>query len=268
MTVLMPTCEQVTALLTDYEEGALGPLDWLGVKLHLALCPPCRVFLNTFEQTPALLRRACGEASPRPAERALTGALAALREGRLPRGPQHHPESAAWSALEPGSDSFLLLLLRLHLGHCEPCRSAWGEDKALRLGPEPVSLLRPHLPPEGQWRWVRHGLGGAQTAILQEDPTTGASLSLVRLPGGRQAPRHRHLGREWAILLQGGLQDGPAHLRAGDWIAHEPGSQHSPSADPDEECWALVALEKPVRFTGWRGLLQRLDSQGAPPLTR
>ena len=31
MTVLVPTCERVTALLTDYDEGSLGPLDWLGL---------------------------------------------------------------------------------------------------------------------------------------------------------------------------------------------------------------------------------------------
>ena len=91
MTILVPTCEQFTSLLTDYEEGALGPLDWLGMKLHLALCPPCQTFLRSFERTPALLRQAWDGTAEAPAERALASALAALREGRQPRGPQHHP---------------------------------------------------------------------------------------------------------------------------------------------------------------------------------
>ena len=31
MTLLVPSCADVIALLTDYEEGALGPFAWLGV---------------------------------------------------------------------------------------------------------------------------------------------------------------------------------------------------------------------------------------------
>ena len=40
MTILVPTCEQFTSLLTDYEEGALGPLDWLGTVSYTHLTLP------------------------------------------------------------------------------------------------------------------------------------------------------------------------------------------------------------------------------------
>ncbi len=260
MTFLMPTCEQVVGLLTDYEDGALGPFDWLGLRLHLALCPPCQTFLDAFERTPALLRRAwdAGTSDTRPplAEQALAGALAALREGRVPKGPQHHPEPEAWATLAAGGDPLRALLLRVHLGHCESCREIRGGEQAIPPAGDPVQALRPHLPPESQWRWIRHGLNGGKLAVIQRDPVTGASLNLACLPGGRQTPVHNHLGLECALILCGALQDGPAHLRAGDWIAHDPGTLHGPSADPGEECWALISLEKPVQFTGWRRALE------------
>ncbi len=255
MTVLIPTCERVVDLLTDYEDRALGPLDWLGVRLHLALCPPCRIFLEAFERTPALLRRALDDAAAPAAEHALAAALTALREGRVPRGPQHHPEPEAWAALDPGGDPLRAILLRLHLGHCESCRELRGGHTAIPPSREPLETLRPYLPPESQWRWIRRGLGGGRVAIVQKDPATGASLNLACLPGGRSTPVHDHQGLECALVLCGALQDGPAHLHAGDWIAHDPGHIHSPTADPGAECWALITLERPIRFAGWRGAI-------------
>ena len=273
MTFLIPTCERVVSLLTDYEEGALGPVDWFGLRLHLALCPPCQTFLASFERTSILLRRAWeaeppAAAGPTPADRALAGALAALREGRLPTGPQLHPEPQAWAALETGGASLQSLLLRVHLGHCEACRGNQGPGQAIPLAGDPLVALRPHLPPESQWRWIKRGLGGGRVAILQEDPSTGASLSLACLPGGRSTPVHNHLGLECALVLCGALQDGPAHLHAGDWIAHLPGHLHGPAADPGEECWALIALERPIQFTGWRGALGLLTRRSSAAARR
>ena len=254
MTVLIPTCERVTELLTAYEEGALGPFDWLGLKLHLFLCPPCQAFLGTFERIPSLLRQVLNDEAAPLAERALAGALTALREGRVPQGPQHHPEPEAWRALEVDGDAFLALLLRVHLGHCESCRESHG------AGLEPI-ILAPGTPPEAlasilaaesPLHWRRWGLGGAQLAQVGRVPTSDTILFLARLPAGRQVPSHEHQGQECSVILSGRLQDGPAHLYPGDWISHGAGQWHSPVADPGEACWSLVHLEKPVRFLGWR----------------
>ena len=260
MTFLIPSCERVVGLLTAYDDGALGPIDWFGLRLHLALCPPCKIFLEAFERTPALLRRAWevevpAAAGPTAAERALAGALAALREGRTPKGPQHHPEPEAWAALRSGGDPLRAVLLRVHLGHCEACRESQGQEQAIHPADDPLEALRPHLPPEAQWRWIKRGLGGGRVAVVQEDSTTGASLNLACLPGGRRTPVHQHTGLECALLLCGALQDGPAHLHPGDWIAHDRGTLHGPTADPGADCWALVSLERPVKFTGWRKAL-------------
>ncbi|WP_243322808.1 cupin domain-containing protein [Geothrix sp. SG200] len=259
MTLLMPTCAEVVDLLTDYEEGALGPFNWLGVKLHLSLCPPCRAFLDSFERTPALLRRLWPEPPAPSAERALDGALTALRQGRVPRGPVHHPEEGAWQALEPGGDPLTALLLKVHLGHCDSCRSQHPASEAIPAagpsGRDALSLLRPHLPAEDGWRWTRLGLGGAQVARLLKDPATGATLNLARMPGGMSMPRHSHGGAELSLVLSGAMQDGPAHLRPGDWLACGAGQQHGPSTEPGLECWALLRIEGGIRFTGWRRVL-------------
>jgi len=254
MTILIPTCERVTELLTAYEEGALGPFEWLGLKLHLFLCPPCQTFLGSFERTPGLLREALDDVSAPLAEQALAGALAALREGRVPRGPQHHPEPEAWQAVAAEGDAFLSLLLRVHLGHCEACRQTQGshlEPIVLAPGTPPDSLAS-ILPSEPPLRWLRWGLGGAHLAQVGRTPASGTLLYLAKLPAGRQAPSHEHQGHECSVILSGRLQDGPAHLSPGDWMSHEAGQWHSPVADPGEACWSLVHLDKPVRFLGWR----------------
>lgn len=254
----LPTCAEVTGLLTDLDEGALGPLLWTGVRVHLGLCPPCRAFLRSLRRTPSLVRALFQEeAAPgSSAERALTGALGLLRQGGLPQGPRLHPEHDDWAALGTDGDPFAALLLRLHLGWCGACRARHGSDAALETdgGPVPASL-RALLPSEDQWRRVRFGLGGGEAARLLKDPISGATLHLVRLPGGHTFPEHRHLGTETTLLLAGGLQDGPAHLRPGDWLAHGPDTLHAPAADPGDDCWALVRLEGGVRFSGWRRLL-------------
>lgn len=259
MTFFMPTCAEVVDLLTEYEEGALGPFDWFGLKLHLSLCPPCRAFLDSFERTPEVLRKLLPEAPMPAAERALDGALAALRQGRVPRGPMHHPEEAAWQALEPGGDALTALLLRVHLGHCGSCRSQHSASEAIPStgpsGQDALDLLRPHLPSEEHWRWTRLGLGGAQVARLLRDPATGATLNLARMPGGMSMPLHSHGGTELSLVLSGAMQDGPAHLGPGDWLACGPGQQHGPTAGQGAECWALLRIEGGIRFTGWRRVL-------------
>lgn len=251
----LPTCEQVTALLTDLDEGALGPLAWAGVRLHLGLCPPCQAFLRSLRLTRVVAREQLhDESTPGPAaERALSGALALLRQGRLPAGPSHHPAPEAWQTLAVHPDSPAGLLLRAHLGWCGACRARQGADLALEADGAPVPRsLRALLPPEDQWRWVRRGLGGARIARVGLDAATGTSLNLVQMHGAGQVPTHRHLGVETTLVLAGGLQDGPADLRAGDWISHAAGTCHGPETLPGEACWALVVLEGPIQFTGWR----------------
>lgn len=52
----VPTCRDVAAHATEYMEGALPRRRWLAVRLHLAICRMCRVYLDQLRRTAGLLR--------------------------------------------------------------------------------------------------------------------------------------------------------------------------------------------------------------------
>jgi len=45
----MPSCKDITALLTDYLEGEMQLGDRMVLRAHLLMCPPCRRFLEQLE---------------------------------------------------------------------------------------------------------------------------------------------------------------------------------------------------------------------------
>ena len=94
--------------------------------------------------------------------------------------------------------------------------------------------------------------------MLSADRDTGAILMVGHMGPGRGFPRHWHPGREDVLILAGGYADDRGTWEAGAFGTYEPGSEHQPVTEPDEECWVLLRLERPVRFRGWRGWLQRL----------
>lgn len=75
---------------------------------------------------------------------------------------------------------------------------------------------------------------------------------------GRPFPEHAHSGLERSVILAGGLEDAGSVMGAGDFDEADGSRIHSPVALPDEDCWLLASLEGGIRFTGWRGVLQRL----------
>jgi putative transcriptional regulator len=116
--------------------------------------------------------------------------------------------------------------------------------------------LRPAA--EGGLRWWRLGLGGARMTQLAHDASTGVRLLVGHMPPGLRFPRHVHLGLEQVVVLSGGYDDERGEFVAGDYGVYEPGSEHGPETLDGDDCWILFRLDGPVRFRGWRGLLQRL----------
>lgn len=51
----MMTCKELTELVTDYLEGRMPFVERLSFRLHVAVCAPCRVYLEQLEETVALL---------------------------------------------------------------------------------------------------------------------------------------------------------------------------------------------------------------------
>ena len=78
MTLL--TCQEVLDFLSDYVEGRLSPARAARMEMHLAVCPQCVAYLDSFRATLAAcrsLREAdCEKLPPLPAE-LVTAILAA-----------------------------------------------------------------------------------------------------------------------------------------------------------------------------------------------
>ena len=56
------TCKQfIEDFLADYLDATLGPEDVADLERHLAICPPCVAYMNTYRKTRHLIHQ---EAAP------------------------------------------------------------------------------------------------------------------------------------------------------------------------------------------------------------
>lgn len=53
----MPTCRDMSELVTDYVEGALPSRVWVSARWHLVLCGACRAYFAQMRETVGLLAR-------------------------------------------------------------------------------------------------------------------------------------------------------------------------------------------------------------------
>lgn len=209
--------------------------------------------------------------------------------------PTHHPPEEMLVLHASGQlDLAARVLVEAHLGPCATCRSQlaelavpgrhWLEAQPVvlpkpglleaieaRLDAEgttdPLAPLGPvPLPPSARAelesgmpapRWRSVPLSRAQFSVLHHDPATATTLLTLRLGAGRRLAMHEHEGPEDLVVLEGGFEDAQGHFAVGDWQLNAAGTRHSPLVDDDGICWIIARIERGVRFTGLRGLLQR-----------
>jgi putative transcriptional regulator len=205
----------------------------------------------------------------------------------------HPPRETLCAYAEGETELTKRLLVEAHLGLCPTCPNVVGEYRDTNvllpegnIGDEiplppfdrvwtaverragtprmseaavlPASALA-SLPDPAGWRWVVAWPRRVTFALLLRDAETGSELYLSYYAPRSRFPRHRHLGLEENLILAGGYQNGDHHVDTGDWVVGAPGTEHTPETDPDEDCWCLSRIERPgLRFSGWRGALQRL----------
>ena len=75
----MLTCRQLIDFLDDYAEGKLPPMRAAEFEAHLAICPDCREYLDTYRRTIEISRQAMQSDAPVPAE-VPPGLIKAIRE--------------------------------------------------------------------------------------------------------------------------------------------------------------------------------------------
>jgi anti-sigma factor ChrR (cupin superfamily) len=99
--------------------------------------------------------------------------------------------------------------------------------------------------------WRPGSTPGVATKPLRHDTASGASTFLLRVDAGARVPLHDHPGGEELFVIDGDLQVGGDHLKAGDYLYTPPDGRHSASSDGG--CVVLVTTPKPVRFVEPRG---------------
>ncbi|MCL1628197.1 ChrR family anti-sigma-E factor [Roseibaca sp. V10] len=101
-----------------------------------------------------------------------------------------------------------------------------------------------------QWRAVG---GGVRQAILKTSDK--ASARLLHIPAGAAVPDHGHHGLELTLVLQGAFHDEDARFARGDVEIATQDTQHTPIAEPGQDCICLAATDAPLKF---RAILPRL----------
>jgi anti-sigma factor RsiW len=72
-------CADGVALLMDYLEGLLPPDDRELLEAHVAACPRCVAFVESYRRTPGILRTATAAALPDDLAESLSRFLASRR---------------------------------------------------------------------------------------------------------------------------------------------------------------------------------------------
>lgn len=97
-----------------------------------------------------------------------------------------------------------------------------------------------------KWRAIG---GGVRQAIL---PTArDASARLLHIPAGVAVPDHGHRGMELTLVLQGAFRDETDRFGTGDVEIATEELEHTPVAEPGEDCICLAATDAPLRFSGF-----------------
>lgn len=198
---------------------------------------------------------------------------------------RHHVSDALLMAYSAGQlPEAFNLVLATHLSLCDDCRARLGAYDALggamldtcqaqlagdsleacmaRIAGQSPASAPAARPPRGLFpqplqdyiggdlaavKWRPLGMGVRQ-AIL---PTgRSATARLLFIPAGQAVPDHGHRGTELTLVLQGAFSDATDRFGPGDLEIANEELEHTPVAEPGQDCICLAATDAPLRFTG------------------
>lgn len=79
---------------------------------------------------------------------------------------------------------------------------------------------------KGSEGWMESGLAGITMKPLYVNESEGSQTVLVRIAAGVHYPKHRHVGTEECLVLEGDLRMNDIVLHAGDFIVNHDGDIH------------------------------------------
>jgi putative transcriptional regulator len=117
------------------------------------------------------------------------------------------------------------------------------------LPEERVSEVLTSAKDSARWQWT--ALPGVRQIEVQGGPRTeNARVRLLKFSAGVRFPRHRHIGREDVLVLEGSYSDSDGRVVGpGDLQVMEPGSEHGLRIHADEPCIAGL-VQFGMEFTG------------------
>jgi quercetin dioxygenase-like cupin family protein len=90
-----------------------------------------------------------------------------------------------------------------------------------------ISDIKKHLVRAETLEWKESGLPGITMKVLYEDQPSQRQTVLVRIAAGVHYPRHRHVGTEECLVLDGDLNMDEIRLQKGDFIVNNDGDLHN-----------------------------------------
>ena len=97
----------------------------------------------------------------------------------------------------------------------------------------------------GEGEWLQTKDRGVSYKLLFVDRERATVTTLLRMEPGARIPRHRHIGVEQCLVLEGDVRSGPHRMTAGDFNCSLPGSIHDELTTTGG---ALLLLVSPERY--------------------
>jgi putative transcriptional regulator len=136
-------------------------------------------------------------------------------------------------------DSFDRTLARIAGKAPEPYR-------APSRGIFPTPLQRVVGGDEGAVKWKSLGMGARQALLCSEGEATAR---LIFIPADQAMPQHSHRGMELTLVLKGAFRDDGGLYARGDLEVANEEVDHTPTAEPGEDCICLIATDGRLKFT-------------------
>src|SRR5947209_13649994 len=218
------TDEETSARAALHALGALDEREARDFEEHVAAgCEVCAAELREFRGVAADLALAATPARPPARVRSRLLALAS-EEGRDGRGQAEE----IWQPARTGA------------GVVREGENEGAFDAQRANAPSGFLIVRAG---EGEWRQTEDR--GVSYKLLFVDRERATVTTLLRMEPGACIPRHRHLGVEQCLVLEGDVRSGPHRMTAGDFNCSLPGSIHD---ELTTDGGALLLLVSPERY--------------------
>jgi len=96
--------------------------------------------------------------------------------------------------------------------------------------------------------WHKTRVPGISLCVLRNDERTRDAVVFIRMKAGSTYPRHRHVGNEEVLVVQGGYRDDRGEYRAGTFLVNPAGSIHTPVALDGPPCVLFAIAHRGIEI--------------------